>query len=129
MLFRNQNPLDVADVLLESLVCRHEVTYRRAGVEDGCVVLSSDFQADRRERTTVNQVSAQVHGNLAGLHDTSFSGFRKEVLPCDVEVVADDFLDHVDRNLLLLLSDDVADDFLGKSDCDRFLTEGGIGYE
>ena len=80
MLFRNQNPLDVADVLLESLVCRHEVTYRRAGVEDGCVVLSSDFQADRRERTTFYQVSAQVHGNLAALHDTSFSGFREEVL-------------------------------------------------
>ena len=129
MLFRNQNPLDVADVLLESLVCRHEVTYRRAGVEDGCVVLASDFQADRRERTTFYQVPAQVHGNLAGLHDTSFSGFREEVLPCDVEVVADDFLDHVDRDLLLLLSDDVADDLLGKSDCDRFLTEGGIGYE
>ena len=91
--------VNVGDVLFHLLVCLAEVAYGAACVEDGRVVLVSAVCADDGEGQ-MRVFFCEEHADLAHLDNLALAGFGVDGLDRNAEVVAHDFLDILDGDLL-----------------------------
>ena len=66
------------------------------------MILSTYFSSDGRERT-IDQIPRHVHCDLTCLNDLTLAGLGQEIITCYVEVVANDLLHLVYRDIVLLL--------------------------
>ena len=108
---------NVVDILSESLVSRHKVAYCCAGMKNCSVILASDLRTDGRERA-VDKAARHVHRNLSCLNDLPLSCLRQEFVAGDVEIITDNSLYLIYRNLVLLLAYYLLCNLLCKLDCD-----------
>ena len=128
VLVRNQQFLDIADVLSEGTVSIDEVADGVAGVENRSVVLAADLGTDRSKRD-FGKITAQIHGYLTGLDDLSLTGFRKDGIVGKIEIIADDILYAGDSDFILAVSHYLLYQLLGELESHIALGKRSLGDE
>ena len=122
---RDKDLFDVIDILSESLVSGHKVAYCCAGMKNCSVILASDLRTDGRERA-VDEAARHVHRNLSCLNDLSLSCLRQEFVAGDVEIITDNSLYLIYRNLVLLFADNLLSDLLSKFNCNLLMCKSSV---
>ena len=93
------------------------------------MVLASALGADCGKRASVDEIAAQIHGNLPGLNYLALARGGNKVFPADFEILADSVLNLADAEFGLLLSDDFADYPFSHLDAGIPVGEGGVGHQ